>query len=199
MERIHRLRQKANDTASQVERLHTELGRAKASLQIAHAAKYRLLGQLDAAEKKQSELQPEVDTLTKSKRKACKAANNAGFNETEQSYKKQVFATQDIYFKAGWKSACEHLGQGSDTDVFANPPPASLPGCLVPYANDVFSALQAEAEEGLEDGDGETDSEDDEAEVQEQPGNEEPGAQEVSPTVNLDAGEDEFTNLSPLV
>ncbi|GMP57902.1 hypothetical protein CsSME_00021786 [Camellia sinensis var. sinensis] len=197
LERIHRLRQKANDTASQVESLQAELGRAKASLQIANVDNNKLLGQLNAAEKKQSELQAEVDTLKKTKRKACRAANNAGFNEAEQSYKKQVFATQDIYFKAGWKSACEHLGQGSDTDVFANPPPASLPVYLVPYANDVFSALQAEAEEGLEDGEDDTDSEAEEAEVPEQPGSAEPGAQEVSPTINLDAGEDEFTNLSP--
>ncbi|GMP27588.1 hypothetical protein CsSME_00003499 [Camellia sinensis var. sinensis] len=201
MERIHRLRQKANDTASQVESLQAELGRAKSSLEMANADNNRLLGQLNAAEKKQNELQTEVDTLKKSKKKACRAANNAGFNEAEQSYKKQVFATQDIYFKAGWKSACEHLGQGSDTDVFANPPPASLPVYLVPYANDVFSALQAEAEEGLEKGGGETDSEAEEAEVQEQPGNDEPGAQEASQAINLDvdAGEDEFTNLSSLV
>ncbi|XP_028073553.1 uncharacterized protein LOC114275750 [Camellia sinensis] len=171
LERIHRLRQKANDTASQ----------------------------LDAAEKKRSELQAEVDTLKKTKKKACRAANNAGFNEAEKNYKKQVFATQDIFFKAGWKSACEQLDQGSDTDVFANPPKASLPVYLVPYANDVFSALQTEAEEGLEDGDGETDSEEEEAEVQEQPGIEEPGAQDTGPTVDLEAGEDEFTHLSPLV
>ena len=69
----------------------------------------------------------------------------------------------------------------------------------MPYANDVFNALQAEAEEGLEEGDGEIASEVEEAEVQEQPGNEEPGAQDTSPTINRDAGEDEFTNLSPLV
>ncbi|KAF5933713.1 hypothetical protein HYC85_029884 [Camellia sinensis] len=199
LERIHRLRQKANDTASQVESLQAELGRAKASLEMANTDNNRLLGQLNATKKKQSELQTEVDTLKKSEKKACRAANNVGFNEAEQIYKKQVFATQDIYFKAGWKSACEHLGQGSDTDVFANPPPASLPVYLVPYANDVFSALQAEAEEGLEDGDGETDSGEEEAEVQEQPGNEEPGAQDTSPTIDLEAGEDEFTNLSPLV
>ncbi|XP_028118468.1 uncharacterized protein LOC114316016 [Camellia sinensis] len=201
LERIHRLRQKANDTASQVESLQAELGRAKASLEMANHDNNRLLGQLNAAEKKQNELQAEVDTVKKAKRKACRAANNAGFNEAEKNYKKQVFATQDIYFKAGWKSACEHLDQGSDTDVFANPPPASLPVYLVPYANDVFSALQAEAEEGLEDGDGETDSEEEEAEVPKQPGNDEPGAQEASQAVDLDAdaAEDAFTNLSPLV
>ncbi|XP_028072726.1 uncharacterized protein LOC114274941 [Camellia sinensis] len=175
LERIHRLRQKANDTASQVESLQAELGRAKSSLEMANSDNNRLLGQLDAAEKKQNELETEVATLKKSKKKACRAANTAGFNEAEESYKKQVFATQDIYFKAGWKSACEHLGQGSDTDVFANPPPASLPVYLVPYANDVFSALQAEAEEGLEDGEDDTDSEA-EAEVPEQPGSAEPGA-----------------------
>ncbi|XP_028068930.1 uncharacterized protein LOC114271514 [Camellia sinensis] len=199
LERIHRLRQKANDTASQVESLQAELGRAKASLQIANADNNRLLGQLEAAEKKQSELQIEVDAFKKTKRRACRAANNAGFNEAEKNYKKQVFATQDIFFKAGWKSACEHLGQGSDTDVFTNPPPAKLPVYLVPYANDVFSALQAEAEEGLEEGSDETDSEAEDAEVEVQPGQVEPGAQEASPTVNLEAAEDEFTNLSPLV
>ncbi|KAF5933908.1 hypothetical protein HYC85_030079 [Camellia sinensis] len=199
LERIHRLRQKANDTASQVESLQAELSRAKSSLEMANADNNRLLGQLDAAVKKQDELQTEVNALQKSRKKDCRAANNAGFNEAEQSYKKQVFATQDIYFKAGWKSACEHLGQGSDTDVFANPPPASLPVYLVPYANDVFSALQAEAEEGLEEGDAETESEAEDAEVQEHPGHEEPGAQDKSPTINLDAAKDEFTNLSPLV
>ncbi|XP_028103698.1 uncharacterized protein LOC114302816 [Camellia sinensis] len=56
MERIHRLRQKANDTASQVQSLETELGRAKSSLQITNADNNRLLGQLDEAEKKKDEL-----------------------------------------------------------------------------------------------------------------------------------------------
>ena len=116
LERIHRLRQKANDTASQVESLQAELGRAKASLEMATHDNNRLLGQLNAAEKKQRELQAEVDTLKKAKKKACRAANNAGFNEAEMKYKKQVFATQDIIFKAGWKFACENLGQGSYTE-----------------------------------------------------------------------------------
>ena len=106
LERIHRLRQKANDTASQVEILQDELGRAKSSLEMANSDNNRLLGQLDAAEKKQNELQTEVDTLKKSEKKACRAANNACCNEAEMNYKKQVFATQDIYFIAGWKSAC---------------------------------------------------------------------------------------------
>ncbi|KAF5932401.1 hypothetical protein HYC85_028572 [Camellia sinensis] len=199
MERIHRLRQKANDTASQVQSLQAELGRAKSSLEMANENNNRLLDQLDAAMKKQDELQTELNALKKSRKKDCRAANNAGFNEAEESYKKQVFATQDIYFKAGWKSACEHLGQGSDIDVFANPPPAFLPVYLVPYVNDVFSALQAEAEEGLKERDAETDAEAEDAEVQEQPGHDEPGAQDKSPTINLEAAEDEFTNLSPLV
>mgnify|MGYP003703537521 CR=1 FL=1 len=69
----------------------------------------------------------------------------------------------------------------------------------MPSANDVFSALQAEAEEGLEEGDAETDTEAEHAEVQEQSGHDEPSAQDKSPTINLDAAEDEFTNLSPLV
>ncbi|XP_028054433.1 uncharacterized protein LOC114258646 [Camellia sinensis] len=199
MERIHRLRQKANDTASQVQSLQAELGRAKSSLEMANADNNRLLGRLDAVEKKQDELQTELNALKKSRKKDCRDANNAGFNEAEESYKKQVFATQDIYFKAGWKSACEHLGQGSNTNVFANPPPAFLSVYLVPYANDVFSGLQAEAEEGLEEGDAETDTKAEDAEVQEQPGHDEPGAQDKSPTINLEAAEDEFTNLSPLV
>ena len=69
----------------------------------------------------------------------------------------------------------------------------------MPYANDVFSALQAEAEEGLQEGDDETDTEAEDAEVQEQPGHDELGAQDKSPTSNLETTEDEFTNLSPLV
>ncbi|XP_028097677.1 uncharacterized protein LOC114297448 [Camellia sinensis] len=89
LERIHRLRQKANDTASQVESLQAELGRAKSSLEMANSDNNRLLGQLDAAEKKRDELQAEVDILKKSKKKACRAANTAGFNEAEESYKKQ--------------------------------------------------------------------------------------------------------------
>ena len=69
----------------------------------------------------------------------------------------------------------------------------------MPYANDVFNDLQAEAEEGLEEGDAETDAEAEDAEVQEQPGHDEPGAQDKSPTINLEAAEDKFSNLSPLV
>lgn len=101
MERIHRLRQKAADTDSQVQSLQAELGRAKASLQIANADNNRLHGQLDAAKKKRDELQAELDALKKSRKKDCRDANNAGFLEAEGSYKKQFFATQDIYFKAG--------------------------------------------------------------------------------------------------
>ncbi|GMP34568.1 hypothetical protein CsSME_00007386 [Camellia sinensis var. sinensis] len=41
MERIHRLRQKATDSASQVERLQAELGRAKFSLQMAKFCRER--------------------------------------------------------------------------------------------------------------------------------------------------------------
>ncbi|KAF5932674.1 hypothetical protein HYC85_028845 [Camellia sinensis] len=103
----------------------------------------------------------ELDELKKSRKKDCEDANNAGFNEAEENYKKQVFATQDIYFKAGWKAACQQLGQGPDTDVFAFPPAVFLPTYLIPYANDVFSALQVEAEEGLQEEDeGEAEGED---------------------------------------
>ena len=44
LERIHRLRQKANDTASQVQSLQAELGRAKSSLEMANADNNRLFG-----------------------------------------------------------------------------------------------------------------------------------------------------------
>ncbi|GMP71802.1 hypothetical protein CsSME_00030071 [Camellia sinensis var. sinensis] len=54
--RIHRLRQKATDAASQVEHLQTELGRSKASLEIANFDNSRLLGQLGAAEKERDAL-----------------------------------------------------------------------------------------------------------------------------------------------
>ena len=178
--------------------LQTELGRAKSSLEIANTDNNRLLGQLDAAEKKRDELQAELDALKESRKKDCEDANNAGFNEAEENYKKQVFASQDIYFKAGWKAACEQLGQGPDTDVFATPPAAFLPTYLIPYANDVFSALQAEAEEGLgEEGEGEEGAEGEDQAAQEQPGQAETGVQDQTTTVNLETDE-EFPDLSPL-
>ncbi|GMP32011.1 hypothetical protein CsSME_00005967 [Camellia sinensis var. sinensis] len=99
MERIHRLRQKAADTASQVQGLQTELGRAKSSLEISNADNNRLLGQLDEAEKKRDELQAELDALKKSREKDCEDANNAGFKEAEDNYKKQVFATRTYILK----------------------------------------------------------------------------------------------------
>ncbi|KAF5933580.1 hypothetical protein HYC85_029751 [Camellia sinensis] len=169
MERIHRLRQKASDTASQVESLQTELGQARSSLEAANSDNNRLLDQLEAAEKEKDVLRAELDELKKSRKKDCEDANNAGFNEAEENYKKQVFATQDIYFKAGWKAACQQLGQGPDTDVFSSPPAVFLPTYLIPYANDTFNALQAEAEEGLEE-EGEADAEGEDQTEQEQAG-----------------------------
>ncbi|XP_028093373.1 uncharacterized protein LOC114293498 [Camellia sinensis] len=195
MERIHRLREKAAGTASQVQNLQTELGRAKSSLEIANTDNNRLLGQLDEAEKKRDELQAELDALKKSREKDCEDANNASFKEAEDNYKKQVFATQDIYFKAGWKSACQQLGQGPDTNVFASPPAVFLPTYLIPYANDVFSALQAEAEEGLEEA--EADAQGGDQTEQELPGQTGTGVQDQTATVNLEADE-EFPDLSPL-
>ena len=66
---------------------------------------------------------------------------------------------------------------------------------MVPYANDVFSALQAEAEED----DGEEAEENAEEEsLAEQPSQTETGVQDQTLTVNLEAAEDEFTDLSPL-
>ena len=192
MERIHRLRQRATDTASQVESLQTELGRAKASFDRARTENNRLLGQLSEAEKKRDELQAELNALKASRDKDCEDANNAGFKEAEDNYKKQVFATQDIYFKAGWKEACSKLGQGPETDVFASTPKEFLPVYLVPYANDVFTALQAEAEEELA---RETAADAGEGSSPEQNVQNEPGDQERNAPVNI---EDEFDNLSPL-
>lgn len=192
LERIHRLRQRATDTASQVEGLQTELGRAKQSFERASAENSRLLGQLKEAEKKRDELQAELTALKESRAKDCEAANNAGFKEAEDSYKKQVFATQDLYFKAGWKEACTQLGQGPETDVFTATPKAFLPVYLVPYANEIFNALQKEAEEELaraaaeEAGEGSSP----EPNVENQPGD-----QERAPPVN---NEDDFDSLSPL-
>lgn len=81
--------------------------------------------------------------------------------------------------------------------MFATPPPAFLPTYLVPYANDIFSALQAEADEGLEE-EAKTDAEGEDQQVQEQPGSTEPGVQDQSSTVDFEATGDEFANLSPL-
>lgn len=85
--------------------------------------------------------------MKQSRKEELEDTNNAGFKEAEENYTKQVHVTQDIHFKAGWKAACEQLGQGFGIDVFASSPAVFLPTYLVPYANDVFSALQAKAEE----------------------------------------------------
>ncbi|GMQ10426.1 hypothetical protein CsSME_00053430 [Camellia sinensis var. sinensis] len=165
---------------------------------MANSDNSRLLGQLGTAEKERDALQAELETLKESNKKELEDANNAGFKEAEESYTKQVHATQDIFFKAGWKAACEQLGQGPGTDVFASPPVAFLPTYLVPYANDVFSALQAETEEE-EAKDAEENAEG--GNRAKQPGQEQTGVQEITTTVDLEATatEDEFTNLFPLV
>ncbi|GMP91886.1 hypothetical protein CsSME_00042362 [Camellia sinensis var. sinensis] len=190
MERIHRLRQKANDSASQVTSLQTELGRAKSSLQIANADNDKLLGQLGAAKQERDTIKAKLEALKQSREKDLEDANNASFKEAEESYTKQVHATQDIYFKAGWKTAYEQLGQGLGTDIFASPPAIFLLTYLVPYANDIFAALQAEAKE-----EGEKEAE---GNAQQENHPEQPGAQDQTATINLEVTEDEFSNLSPL-
>ena len=116
-------------------------------MEIANADNSKLLGQLGAVEKERDALQAELDALKQARNDELDEANNEGFKEAEESYTKQVEATKDIFFKFGWKAACEQLGQGSGTDVFASPPAAFLPTYMVPYTNDVFCALQAEVEE----------------------------------------------------
>ncbi|GMP66116.1 hypothetical protein CsSME_00026601 [Camellia sinensis var. sinensis] len=81
MERIHRLRQKANDSASQVASLQTELGRAKSSLQIANANNNKLLGQLGATEQEKDAIKAELEALKQSREKELEDANNADFKE----------------------------------------------------------------------------------------------------------------------
>ena len=162
---------------------------------MANSDNSRLLGQLGSAEKERDALRAELDALKQSREEDLKGANNAGFLEAKESYTKQVRATQEIFFKAGWKAACEQLGQGSGTDVFATPPAVSLLSYLMPYANDVFTALQVEAEEACEE------QTEEQAELKNhtaQPGQTATGAQDQTPTVNLEAAEDEFTDLSPL-
>ncbi|GMP47780.1 hypothetical protein CsSME_00015363 [Camellia sinensis var. sinensis] len=189
MERIHQLWQKANDSASQVTSLQTELGRAKSSLQIANADNDKLLGHLGAAEQERDEIKAELEALKHSREKDLEDANNADFKEAEESYTMQVHATQDIYFKAGWKPACEQLDQGLGTDIFASPSAVFLSTYLVPYANDILTALQAEAEEGEKEAEGN---------AQQENHLEQSGAQDETATINLEATEDEFPDLSPL-
>ncbi|XP_028117435.1 uncharacterized protein LOC114315066 [Camellia sinensis] len=81
MERIHRLRQKATDSANQVQSLQAELGRAQSSLQMANSNNSRLLGQLGFAEKERDALRAELDALKQSREEDLKGANNAGFVE----------------------------------------------------------------------------------------------------------------------
>lgn len=135
--------------------------------------------------------------LKQSRKDEVDEANNTGFKEAEDNYTKQVEATKDIFFKSGWKAAYEQLGQGSGTDMFASPPVAFLPINMVPHANDVFTALQAKAEEkGLEEGE-ENAEVDDRTEQVDQV---EIGVQETTVTVNLEAiaAGDEFADLSSL-
>ncbi|GMP81774.1 hypothetical protein CsSME_00036374 [Camellia sinensis var. sinensis] len=198
MERIHRLRQKVTDAASQVKHLQTELGQLKASLEIANTDNSKLLSQLRATKKEKDALRAELEALKQSRKDEVDEANNACFKEAEESYTKQVEATKDIFFKSGWKAACEQLGQGSGTDVFASPPATFLPTYMVPYANDVFSALQAEAEE--ESGDEAKENAERENHPK-QASQVETGVQETTTTVDLEAvatGND-FADLSPLV
>ena len=69
----------------------------------------------------------------------------------------------------------------------------------MPYANDVFSALQAEAEEGREEEEAWEDTDVEQQLEQEQLGRTEPGVEDRAPAVNLEiTPDDEFTNLSPL-
>ncbi|XP_028124092.1 uncharacterized protein LOC114321144 [Camellia sinensis] len=60
MERIHWLRQKATDSASQVQSLRAELGRAQSSLQMANSDNSQLLGQLGSAEKERDALRADA-------------------------------------------------------------------------------------------------------------------------------------------
>ncbi|GMP88397.1 hypothetical protein CsSME_00040403 [Camellia sinensis var. sinensis] len=88
MERIHRLRQKANDSASQVASLQTELGWAKSSLQITNADNDKLLGHLGATEQERDAIKAELEALKQSREKDLEDANNVGFKEAEESYTK---------------------------------------------------------------------------------------------------------------
>ncbi|GMQ10948.1 hypothetical protein CsSME_00053753 [Camellia sinensis var. sinensis] len=63
LERIHRLRQKATNAASQVEHLQAELGRSKASLEITNSDNSRLLGQLGVTKQERDALRTELEGL----------------------------------------------------------------------------------------------------------------------------------------
>lgn len=125
MDRIHKLRQKVTDANNQAKNLETELGRSKASLEMANADNAKLLGQLGRAKQEREELKAQLAAKKEGRKATVDEANNLGFQEAEDNYTKQVEATKDIYFKSGRKAACEKLGQGSETkDLLLLPQPS---------------------------------------------------------------------------
>ncbi|GMP32993.1 hypothetical protein CsSME_00006508 [Camellia sinensis var. sinensis] len=157
-----------------VKHLETELGRSKVSLEMANADNARLLGQLGRAEQERDKLKAQLAAEKEARKVVVDEANNL------------VEATKDIYFKFGWKTACEKLGQGVETEVFASPLPAFLPAYLVPYANKVFNALHEVAE----------------IEAEDHSSQQELGKKEKVAVVDVEAVTeatgDEFADLSPL-
>ncbi|XP_028085999.1 receptor kinase-like protein Xa21 [Camellia sinensis] len=171
MDRIVDLRHKVTELNNVCKNISVERGRAKASIEITNVDNARLFGQLSRAEQEKDALKAELEAEKKAMQDAVDEANNLGFKEAEGNYIKQVETTKYIYFKSGWKSACEKLGQGFETEVFTSPPPAFLSVYLIPYANEVFNSLQEEAEEEAED----------------KAGQREPGDKEKAAMVDLEA------------
>ncbi|KAL7215562.1 hypothetical protein ACSBR1_027673 [Camellia fascicularis] len=99
IDRVVKLRHKVADTIAQGKYFENELGRAKASLEIANANNAKLLVQLSSAKQERNALWTKVEQLKKKKKNdAVKEAEGCGFKEAEDNYTKQVEATKDIFF-----------------------------------------------------------------------------------------------------
>lgn len=188
MDQIYKLRQKVTDVANQVKHLETKLGQSKASLEIANADNSKLLSQLGFAEKERDTLRTELETLKQSRKDEVDAANNLGLRRPKTATPSRSRPPR-TFFKSDWKAACEQLSQGFGIELFTSPSRAAfLPAHMVPYANDVFNALQEEAEEKGRPN---------------ETGQEESGVREIPSTIDLEAAAegagDDFADHSPLV
>ena len=88
LDRIANLRHKVTELINAGKNVAAELGRAKASLEMATADNARLLGQLGRAEQERDELKAQLPAEKQAMQAAVDEANNLGFKEAEDNYTK---------------------------------------------------------------------------------------------------------------
>ncbi|GMP80506.1 hypothetical protein CsSME_00035581 [Camellia sinensis var. sinensis] len=96
----------------------------------------KLLSQLPSTKQDRDAAKVELEKLRKKKFDA----------EKEESYIKQIDTTKDIFFKLGWKAACEKLRHGPMIEVFTTPSLYFLSDYMTSYAENIFKVLQEDKE-----------------------------------------------------